>query len=113
VSAVVSIHEFELGPEVSDEAFEKLVLEEWVPAWSQVPGMGNFKLLKGNRGARDGKYTFTFEMESVERRDQLFPQPGVGSERIEQFQAAHPGLVERLESFLADNAWTDYGVFNA
>jgi hypothetical protein len=113
VSAVVSIHEFELGPEVSDEAFEKLVLEEWVPAWSQVPGMGNFKLLKGNRGARDGKYTFTFEMESVERRDQLFPQPGVNSEEVDRMLASHTGLVDKFGSFFKEHTWSGYTVIKS
>ena len=40
MSTVVSVHEFQLHPEVSSEAFERFMLQEWVPAWAQVAGMG-------------------------------------------------------------------------
>ena len=34
------------------------------------------RLLKGDRGDREGKYLVMFEFDSVERRNQLFPEAG-------------------------------------
>ena len=46
------------------------------------------RLLKGDRGDREGKYLVMFEFDSVERRNQLFPEAG---------PAARQGSAEFME----------------
>jgi hypothetical protein len=54
-------------------------------------------LLKGDRGARAGKYLVLFEIESLEARDRYFPRPGEESEEFTRFFEQHPDAAAALE----------------
>jgi hypothetical protein len=51
---------------------------------------GKLRLLRGDRGARAGKYLLLAEIESVEARDRYFPRPGEESEEFTRFFEQHP-----------------------
>ena len=69
MTRVYGLHEIELHPGVNEEDFEKFVLNE-MSAATPYPGWG-MRLLKGDKGARKGKYLLLFDIESVEARDRL------------------------------------------
>lgn len=59
----------ELCPGVKGEDLEKFVREELYPNIDLPPGYKGY-LLKGERGAREGKYLWVYEIESAQARDQ-------------------------------------------
>jgi len=72
MARVLEIHTFELKPGTQEKTFEEFVIQNVFPIYRKVPGQ-NVHLLKGDRGERTGKYLMLVELESVERRDQIYP----------------------------------------
>lgn len=110
MAKVFGMHMIALLPGVKAEDFEKFVAEEVYP----IPSFEGveFYLLKGDRGDRDGKYLWVMEIESVERRDQLFPSPGEMSPEVQQFFAQYGAMLEKWATFATpmDTITTDYVV---
>lgn len=119
MARVIGIHEIALKPGVSAEEFEAFARE--VGSWGP-PGTKSY-FVKGTRGARQGQYAVVMELESAERRDQLFPAEAALSEEARQYlesaiwrQLSQPW--ERLASSPGDPGvvYTDYegpgGVIN-
>jgi hypothetical protein len=98
---VFAVHEIELQPGVEPEEYERFFAEEIAPML-ELPGW-NTRLLKGDRGARTGKYLVLFEIESLEARDRYFPRPGEASEEFTRF------LEQRPEAAAAMEKWEKYG----
>jgi hypothetical protein len=72
MAKVLELHTFELKPGTQEKVFEEFVIRVLFPVYRNVPGQ-NVHLLKGDRGERAGKYSLLVEVESVERRDQIYP----------------------------------------
>jgi hypothetical protein len=94
MTRVFGMHEIELNPGVNEEDFENFFLNEvakspFYPGWS-------FRLLKGDRGERKGKYLMLIDIESVESRDQFAPAANQGSEEATQFDQEHKDELEPL-----------------
>ena len=92
MTRVFGLHEIELNPGVNAEDFENFFRKEvangpFYPGWRA-------RLLKGDRGARQGKYLMLMEIESVEARDRFAPAHNQGSEENEQFQEQHKDELE-------------------
>jgi hypothetical protein len=112
MSKVYSLHMIALKAGASGPDFERFFREEIGP----VPGPGGFtmRLLKGDRGDREGKYLLMFEVESVERRNQLFPEAGpaarqMSPELMQWMGAAGPTLARWNEYATPfDAIYTDY-----
>jgi hypothetical protein len=73
------------------------------------------ELLKGDRGARAGKYLVIFEIESTEACDRYFPIAGERSEEAGQFTREHPETAAVFEQWaglasLPGEVYTDYRV---
>jgi hypothetical protein len=92
---VYGLHEIELQPGVEPEEYERLFAEEVAPS-PMVPGW-KIHLLRGDRGARAGKYLVLLEMESMEARDRYFPRPGEESEEFTRFFEQHPDAAAAME----------------
>ena|SRR5690349_8106405 len=82
MSKVYGIHELELNPGVTGEEFEQFIAGEGAVLFPSGPGKGT--LVKGDRGARAGKYAILLEYSSVDERNQAFPQQDEAVEVIEQ-----------------------------
>src|SRR5215203_1303380 len=76
-------HEIELQPGVEPEDYERFFAEELAPTL-KLPGWKTH-LLRGDRGARGGKYLVLHEIESLDARDRYFPGPGEQSEEFTRF----------------------------
>ena len=74
MSKVYSFHMISLKAGASGPDFEQYFQKE-LKSWPMLSGM-SMRLLKGDRGDREGKYLVMFEFDSVERRNQLFPEAG-------------------------------------
>jgi hypothetical protein len=92
---VFGLHEIELQPGVEPEEYERFFAEEIAPS-PQLPGWKTH-LLKGERGARAGKYLVLLEIESLEARDRYFPGPHEESEEFTRFLEQHPEAAAALE----------------
>ena len=99
MTRVLGMHEIELNPGVSEEDFENFVLNE-MSAGPAYPGW-SLRLLKGDKGARKGKYLIVFDIESVEARDRL----DESSEENEQFNKEWEPLFQKWSTFSP----TDFG----
>ena len=112
MAKLYSLHEFELPPGVDPAEFERVFREEVAPA----PSLPGFKvsLLKGNRGARDGKFLAVLEMEDEGTRDRYFPDGEERSEEFHRFMEQHPDTLaawDNLHSMtLQPETYTDYAV---
>ncbi len=110
MSKVFGIHMIALKPGVKGEDFEKFVTEEIYPL-PETEGWKGY-LLKGDRGDREGRYLWMWEVESIEARDRGSPTPGEMSEESQQLLASHAAVLEKLSTFATDFAaiYTDYVV---
>jgi len=99
---VFGLHEMELPPGVEPEEYERFFAEEIAP----MPKLTGWKtsLLKGDRGARTGKYLVLHEIESPEARERYFPRPGEASEEFTRFFEQRPEAAAALEK------WQEYGL---
>ena len=112
MARVYGIHSVELKPGVDGHEFEQYVVQELNPILGQVPGQSIY-FLKGDRGARAGQYLLVFDLETVERRDSLYPLTDEGSEEANKFFADNNAVMEKLDSFvvrLPAPKFTDYVV---
>ena len=96
MSKVYAFHMVALKAGASGPDFERYCREE-LKSWP-LSGMA-MRLLKGDRGDREGKYLVMFEFESVERRNQLFPEAGpaprqTSDEFMQWMSAAGPTMAK-------------------
>jgi hypothetical protein len=94
MTRVFGMHEIELNPDVKEEDFEDFFHNEVAKApfylgWS-------FRLLKGDRGERKGKYLMLVDIESVEARARFSPAANESSEEATQFDQEHKDELESL-----------------
>ena len=87
MTRVFGMHEIELHPGVNEEDFENFFLNEVAKA-PFYPG-SSVRLLKGDRGARKGKYLVLVDIESVKTRDWFAPTHNQLSEVAKQFDQEH------------------------
>jgi hypothetical protein len=112
MSKVYSLHMIALKAGASGPDFERFFHEGIEP----VPGPGRLtmRLLRGDRGDREGKYLLMFEFESVERQDQLFPEAGPAarqmSAEVMQWMAAGGPTLAKWNDYATpfDVIFTDY-----
>ena len=97
MSKVYAFHMVALKAGASGPDFERY-FREGIASGSKLSGM-TMRLLRGDRGDREGKYLVMFEFESVERRNQLFPEAGpaprqTSDEFMQWMSAAGPTLAK-------------------
>ena len=104
---VYGVRELELKPGVSEAEFERFVREEWAAA---LPLRGlHMRVLKGQGGARTGKYLWLWEWESYARWREAFPEAREGpagrqqaSDEVQQWYDAHQAAVGERFRALAE-----------
>jgi hypothetical protein len=112
MAKVYSLHMVALKAGASGAEFERFFHEELEPG--PTPDGLRLRLLKGDRGDREGRYLVMFEVESVERRDQLFPEAGpaarqASGEVMQWMGGAGPTLAKWGEFATPfDTIYTDY-----
>jgi hypothetical protein len=112
MAKVYGMHNVELKPGVDGQEFERFVAQELNAILGQVPGQSLY-FLKGDRGVHAGHYLLVFEIETVKRRDALYPLTDEGSEEANKFFADNNAVMEKLDRFivsLPDPEFTDYVV---
>ena len=112
MSKVLGMHKLELKPGVDEKEFEDFVCNQILPLYRVVPGQ-TIHLLKADRGERDGQYMVLIELESVARRDHIYPAEGGVAEDVQQLVGDVDPIFEKfftyVESF-PDETVTDYVV---
>ena len=71
-SQVISIHEYELKPNVEGAQFERAFKEAETRGLFDLPGLLQYHFVKGIRGARRGKYAVIWVYESKQAWEQLW-----------------------------------------
>ena len=97
MSKVYAFHMIALKAGASGPDFERY-FRELSESSPKLSGM-TMRLLKGDRGDREGKYLFMIEFASVERRNQLFPEAGpaarqASDEFMQWMSAAGPAMAK-------------------
>jgi hypothetical protein len=111
MAKVFGMHKVELKPGVNGTEFEEFICSQVIPLYNRVPGQ-TVHLLKGDQGQRDGKYLVLIEIDSPERRDQIYP-PGEGrlAADVEELLADSGPIWDKLVSLVEefpDATYTDY-----
>ena len=107
LGGLFALREYEIKAGMEAE-FEEFCLNTSVPAFQKnFPGMEVY-YLKGDRGARKGKYAEILSFESVDKRDYFFPtHDSTNAEIADEFGKMYE--TTNVESFLAEPAsYTDY-----
>lgn len=110
MAKVLGMHTLELKPGCDPKEFEEFMRSEALPVYRKVPGQTGH-LLKGDRGERAGKYLLLVELESPERRDQIYPTEGGVADDVQQLMGDTQPLLDRLYVFVEnfpDPKYTDY-----
>ncbi len=109
---VYSLHMIALKAGANGPDFERFFREEVQPG--PGPSGLTMRLLNGDRGDRAGKYLLMFEVESVERRNQLFPEAGPAarqmSAEVMQWMGGAGPTMARWDEYTTpfDTIYTDY-----
>ncbi len=110
MAKVLEMHTFELKPGTAEKVFEEFVIRDLFPVYRKVPGQ-DAHLLKGDSGERAGKYLLLVEVESVERRDQIYP-PGEQDGYPEEIRILVGNVEATWDTFFdfvdAETAYTSY-----
>ncbi len=112
MSKVLGMHQMELKPGVNEKEFEDFICNQVIPIYRIVPGQ-TVHLVKGDRGLRAGKYMMLIELESVERRDHIYPMEGNIAEDVLQLVGNVDPVFEKLSTYVEsypDDEYTDYVV---
>ena len=111
MARLLGVHEVELRPGADAAEFERLAAE--VASLPMFEGW-SFRLLKGERGVRTGKYLLVFDIVSPEARDRYYPKEGQASDESGRFDQQNPEAAnawERLHALTTDSdVATDYVV---
>jgi hypothetical protein len=107
MTRVFGMHEIELNPGVNEEDFENFFLNEVAKA-PAYPGW-SVRLLKGERGVRQGKYLVLVDIDSVEARDRFSPAQNQTSEEANQFDREHKDEMEPVFQKWTTFSPTDLG----
>ena len=110
MAKVLGMHSIELKPGVNEQEFEEFIKTDVLPVYHMVPGQ-TVHLLKGDRGERGGKYLVLIELESAERRDQIYPSEGGVAEDVQQLLGNIDPLWDTFYTFVEefpDPKYTDY-----
>lgn len=111
MAIVFGMHKVELKPGVDEKEFEDFICNEVIPLYNIVPGQ-TVHLLKGDDGEREGKYLVLIEIDSPERRDEIYPPPeGRFSEEVQALLGDTGPIWDRMSSMIEefpDATYTDY-----
>ncbi|HUE77909.1 MAG TPA: hypothetical protein VMM83_08210, partial [Longimicrobiales bacterium] len=104
---VLSVRELTLKPGASAQEFEKHFAEIVGPWFEQrIPGVRAY-LARGERGDRTNAYLLLYEFDTLARRNEYFPQPGVQSERFKQLAGVIPDFgLDKYTDYAGE--YTDY-----
>jgi hypothetical protein len=102
---VIGSVEVLLFPGVKEEQFERFMSED-APRLLAFPGL-QFRLFRGDRGDRAGRYLVLMEYDSVATRDRISPTPEEYSAEYEGFPGSAE-FAERYGLFVARSIYTDY-----
>ena len=75
MAKVISVHEYELRPEVPEADFERAVHDAERRGLLDLPGLVGHHFLKGLKGARRGAYAAIWNFESREAWERLWGSP--------------------------------------
>ena len=110
MAKVLGMHTLELKPGCNAAEFEEFIRREVLPLYAKVPGQ-NAQLLKGDRGERAGKYMVLIELDSPQRRDEIYPSEGVVADDVQQLVGNIDVVWNTLFTFVdqfPDPKYTDY-----
>jgi len=105
MSKVIGVHTHDLKPGVTEEEFEKFVIEEMEPL--SLEGVKRYTL-KGDKGEGKGKYLGLLVIDSVEIRDKYFGSPS-GEPATEELPDDWKKALKKLYT-LSTGTFTDYVV---
>ena len=105
---VIGIHNLEVKSRKEAE-LEKYFKDEFISAvYNKIPGL-NLYLMKGDRGDMKGHYILVYVIDTIERRNQYFPESGENTEEFLQYFRPISQYFDKLYSFLGDRiSYTDY-----
>ena len=111
---VIAVRDIELSNDVDEQEFEAFIQEKFAPAWKESrEGMTIF-FVKGDRGDRKGMYQFVWMFESIENRDEYFPEEGGdGTGKLGEVLEPIGDVMQGLQQFqFRSESYTDYYVLN-
>jgi hypothetical protein len=109
VAKVYGIHPIELKPGVSVAEFEQFIHGEGAPLF-QTPNGAKVSILKGDRGARAGRYAVLLEFDSVEARNQTFPTADQSTVEPNPQAALYEKFFSLVSGVGDPSTYTDYVV---
>ncbi len=113
MARVLGVHKVGLRPGVDLAEFERFAVEEVYPAVEQIPGL-RYRLLRGEKGDRKGRYLELYELDSVERFRSYFPEDKPdGSEEVQRHLERMAPIMAKWNTFalsVTDPTFTDYVV---
>jgi len=105
---VFGIREIELRPDADPNEYERFCREEVMPHMA-MEGW-KISLVRGDRGSRNGKFAWLFEIENTDARDRYFPEREQPSDEMASWLQQHPESVAALlpGTFVESEDDTDY-----
>lgn len=111
---VIAVRNIELGDDVDAAKFEQFVKEEFAPAWKEPREGLQFVFTKGDRGERKDKFQFVWVFESIDTRNDYFPEEGGGGTgKLGEVVESAGDIKKKLKTFpFSSTQYTDYYPLN-
>lgn len=111
---VFGIRSVTLKPGVDPTAFERFVVDEFVPKASRFYPGGEVVVVKSDRGEQVSNYLLFLNFDTKAIRDLYFPTPDSASPAFEKIMEAYggrdtlQGLFDAFKEYAEIGAYTDY-----
>jgi hypothetical protein len=112
--SVQGMHLFELRDGATHEQVARLIENEFVDAWPAPEGGVKASFWKADRGEQIGKYMLIWEVDSLERRDEVFGSTSLSPEQTEMtdIMESRRAVHNAMSMLLRRTSYTDYALMS-
>jgi hypothetical protein len=93
---------------VESSTFENFMQDEYLPAVKKNFKGAEFYLIKSDRGASEGNYCILVVFESVEARNEWWPEKGVSSEKTKKAMENLKPISDKFMTLGNIDSWNDW-----
>jgi hypothetical protein len=93
---------------ISAVTLEDFIQEEYLPALKKNFEGASFYFLRSDRGANEGKYSILVVLESIDARNEWWPEKGVSSEKAKKMLEKTKDSSDKFYSLAKLDSWNDW-----
>lgn len=105
---MIATWHFSVAEEVEAETLETFVEKKYLPAVHKHYEGIDFYFLQSERGTNEGHYSILLVFESIDARNEWWPERGVSSEKATKASEQMTEIREKFQSLIKMESWDDW-----